>query len=257
MNEETLTSDYQHFADKDAIVHVIEKKADGVVALVEAHGIEIPGHVSAAADAARESALALLLIWVCGFILKISQGELFIFLLSFSSAWIVWKSGRSAWLAWSRLERLHRVIDEEKYEIEHHRDQERIELTALYKAKGFEGKLLQDVIDVLMSDDNKLLKVMLQEELGLALEAHEHPLKQSVGAAIGAFCSCCVCLLLTYFFSLFGMFIASFSLIGLAALVSARFEKNRIIPAIVWNLSIGILSVGFVYYILSLLMIVD
>ncbi len=35
-----------------------------------------------------------------------------------------------------------------------------------------------------MADDNRLLRVMLEEELGLTLEAYEHPLKQAFGALL-------------------------------------------------------------------------
>ncbi len=90
--------------------------------------------------------------------------------------------GRSAWLGWSRLERLHRILAQEKWEIEHNREQEREELGVLYAAKGFEGKLLEDVLDVLMADGDRLLKVMVEEELGLTLESQVHPLKQGLGA---------------------------------------------------------------------------
>ncbi len=42
-------------------------------------------------------------------------------LLIFSAGWVVWKTARSALLGWARIERLHRVIEEERWEIEHHR----------------------------------------------------------------------------------------------------------------------------------------
>jgi hypothetical protein len=107
---------------------------------------------------------------------------LFLMLSLFSFGWAVWKTGRSALLGWGRMERLHRLIEEERWEIQHHRAQERRELGEMYRAKGFDGKLLEEVLDVLMSDDNRLLKVMLEEELGLTLEAYEHPLRQAIGA---------------------------------------------------------------------------
>src|SRR5262249_44443752 len=129
------------------------------------------------ADAARETCLALALLWLFGLHWAA--------LLIFSGAWLIWKTGRSAWLGWSRIERLHRIVAQEKWEIEHHRQQEREELGALYAAKGFEGKLLEDVLDVLMADNDRLLRVMVEEELGLSLHSQEHPLKQATGAFLG------------------------------------------------------------------------
>ena len=93
----------------------------------------------------------------------------------FSIGWLFWKLGRSSLLGWARLERLHRLIQQEQWEIEHHRAQEKEELTAMYHQKGLTGKLLEQVIEVLMADDNRLLRVMLEEELGLTLETYEHP----------------------------------------------------------------------------------
>src|SRR6185295_12766345 len=81
------------------------------------------------------------------------------------------------------------VLEQERWEIEHHRQQERDELKELYRAKGFEGKLLEDVLDVLMADDDRLLKVMLEEEMGLQLAQLDHPMKQGLGAAFGALVS--------------------------------------------------------------------
>jgi len=156
--------------------------------------------------------------------------------------------GRSAWLGWSRLERLHRLVAEEKWEIDHHRDQEREELAALYEAKGFKGKLLEDVMDVLMADDDRLLRVMLEEELGLSLEKQEHPIKQGLGAGLGSVVAFLVCIIFTLIIPDFGMVIGSFCTVGAAAALSAQYERNRKISAIVWNLGIMILAIGCTYF---------
>lgn len=253
MNE-NISSLPSHFGNKEALEHVIEKRAEGVMAFSEAHGTEIPGHLSAAADTARETTLALLLIWMGISLFELPFRGSLVILLCFGIAWGIWKTGRSAWLAWSRLERLHRVIEQEKFEIEHHREQERSELAVLYKAKGFEGKLLEDVLDVLMADGDRLLKVMLEEELGLTLGAHEHPLKQALGAFIGWLSSALIFLSLFLFFSSSNMVFVSLGTIGFAAALSAKYEKNRIIAAIVWNLSLAVLCLGFIYFISRLLL---
>ena len=48
-----------HFKDKDPVQHVVEKQAQGIVDGVEIHGREIPGHIFAAFDAAKDSALLI------------------------------------------------------------------------------------------------------------------------------------------------------------------------------------------------------
>ena len=88
---------------------------------------------------------------------------------------------------------------------------------------------------------------MLEEELGLTLEAYEHPLKQ----ALGAFCGLpsaqrFVCLG-------FGRFPASAFPrcrrdIAIFAAISAKLERNRIWNSIVWNLAIVGLVAGWIHF---------
>ena len=237
-----------HFEGKEAIGHVAEAQAKGLISSTETHGAEIPGHISAGADSARETAIALLVIW-----LMLSQTHVSFYasleiLAIFSLGWSVWKAGRSSWLAWSRLERMHRIVEQERWEIQHHRKQEREELTELYQAKGFEGKLLEDVIEVLMADDERLLKVMVEEELCLSLGTHEHPLKQALGAFIGVIAASLLCLSGFWVYPALGMWIASAASLVAAASLSAYYEGNRMIPAICWNIGLGAMTSGTAYF---------
>lgn len=238
-----------HFKGKEAISHVAEAQAQGIISSAEIHGAEIPGHISAGADAARDTSLVLASLWIL--LTPLPLANILSLLLIFAGAWLIWKTGRSAWLGWSRMERLHRIVAQEKWEIEHHRQQEREELKALYAAKGFEGKLLEDVLDVLMADGDRLLRVMVEEELGLSLEAYEHPLKQAAGAAIGCLAASALCLSGLWLSPSLGLLIASFIGLSAAAAIAAYHERNRLIPAIVWNLGLGVLSLGFLYFFLN------
>lgn len=236
-----------HFKGKEAIEHVVEAQAKGILATAEVHGTEIPGHISSGADAARETGVVLLVIWLILSQTNLSFTTIFEILGIFSFSWIVWKAGRSAWLAWSRLERMHRVVEQERWEIQHHRSQERDELKELYRAKGFEGQLLEDVIDVLMADEDRLLKVMVEEELCLSLGTHEHPLKQAIGAAAGTIAASALCFIFFYGFPANGLWVGSFLTLAIAAAISAYYEGNRLVPAIVWNVGIGALTCGSAY----------
>lgn len=241
---------HSHFNSKDPVEHVAEMQAKGIIDASEIHGAEIPGHLSAFSDANKETAIILVLLWLLFSSYFTLNENLFVPLALFSISWLTWKAGRSAWLGWSRLERLHRVVAQEKWEIDHHRDQERDELTALYRAKGFEGKLLEDVIDTLMADGDRLLKVMIEEELGLSLETQEHPLKQSLGAAIGVIFASTIFLSSLYFLSSTGILISTILLIIFSAFISSYYEKNRFTPAIVWNCGIAALSYSVLYYLI-------
>lgn len=240
-----------HFAGKNPLQHVIDARRKGKLAASEIHGTELPGHYSAAADSAKETALLLILLWTLLAELKVPSFQWIILL--FLSAWLVWKIGRSAILGWTRLERLHRLIEEERWEIEHHRPQEKEELKALYAAKGFSGKLLDEVVEVLLSDDNRLLQVMLEEELGLSLETYEHPLKQAAGAGLGVILASSVIAMGLFILPVWGALASAAAIIATAAGTIAHLEKNRLLPAIIWNLAVAALSGGCAYFLGQLL----
>lgn len=228
-----------HFKGKSPIAHVFEARAKGKEALEETHGIELPGHYSAALDAGKETAIVFTLLWI----LLPDSPQL---LLLIGAGWFLWKTGRSACLGWARLERLHRLIEEERWEIEHRRPQEREELKALYQAKGFSGQMLEEVIDVLMADDNRLLQVMLEEEMGLSLEVQEHPLKQAFGAGLGVALSFAF-LIGSLALPGWGLPLTAALLIASSSYFAASFEKNRPLSAVVWNLAVASLACGVVY----------
>lgn len=229
------TKDHAHFHGKQPLEHVLAARIKGQIATDEIHGAEMPGHLSAFADAAKETSLLFLLFWSH----LSAQG-----VLIFACGWLIWRTGRSALLGYSRLERMHRVIEEERWEIEHHRPQEKEELRALYQAKGFSGHLLDEAVEVLMADDNRLLQVMLQEELGFRIESEEHPLKQAVGAFAGVFASGTLMVLALIFLPSVSAFIVAGSVIVFAAGYAAKRQKNRVTPAIVWNLACALLAAG-------------
>lgn len=242
-----------HFKGKDALQHMVEVQATGKFASSEIHGAETPGYIFAATDAARETALAMLVMSLILSHFEFVYDQVFVMLFAFAASFIFWKMGRAAWLSWSRLERLHRVMDEERREIEQNRSQEREELKALYNAKGFSGKLLDEVVDVLMADGDRALRVMLEEEMGFRLEENEHPLIQGLGAAAGALFAA-VCLLLaqasesSLIVSASAVFVFSVS-----SFITARCEQNKVIPATVWNLGIGLFAYLVAFYTMQLL----
>lgn len=237
-----------HFKGKTIPQHLLDARMRGAMASAEIHGIELPGHIAAGADAAKEMSIVFLLLWIL-----FQEGpELWQVLVLFTVGYTLWKAGRSAFLGWSRLERLHRVIEEERFEIEHHRDQEREELKEMYRAKGFSGKLLDEVVEVLMADDNRLLKVMLEEELGLTLESYEHPLKQSIGAAVGALIAAVLGLASLQLNPEYGIPFLSILILSSATAITCKLEKNRILSSVIWTLSLTLLSCGAAFFISKL-----
>ncbi len=236
---------HNHFQGKEPLDHVVEARRKGKLAASEIHGEELSGHYSAAGSSAKETALIIILVLALFTDIQTIDPRL---LLTFLLGWLVWKTGSSAILGWRRLERLHRVIEEERWEIEHHRPQERQELTALYAAKGFAGKQLEEVIDVLMADDNRLLQIMLEEELGLSLESFEHPLKQAAGAATGVIIASSLLLLALFTLPLTGVFLCAGLVIAISAGITAYLERNEVLTATIWNLAAAALAGGCTYF---------
>ncbi len=234
-----------HFKGKKAIQHVIDAHIKGRLITEDTHGHEISGSISSFCDTAKDISVIMCLLSVVTMIFF--KNSFFIFSLFFIGL-IIWKTGRSALLGRSRLQRLHRLIEEERWEIEHHRDQEREELKALYEAKGFSGTLLEEIIDVLMADDNRLLQVMLEEEMGLVLQSYDHPLKQACGAFLGSLFSSLLLFLGFYLFSFYGVFISALIIIALSSAFVAKWEKNQIFNAMIWNLGITLIASLSTYY---------
>lgn len=240
----------EHFQGQSVYEHLKSARERGALAVAETHGTELPGHLFAGSDSANETALAYLILWAIGSALSM---DLFYLFLGFGLGWLIWKTGRSALIGWARLERLHRLIEEERYEIEHHREQEREELREMYSAKGFSGKLLDEVTDVLMADDNRLLRVMLEEELGLTLEAFEHPLKQAFGAFVGALVCACIACFSYYFFPSYGIPIIVALILIITSKLTARFEKRRQITNVIWNLALAAFASAGAYFLTRLI----
>ncbi len=239
-----------HFNGQDAVTHVANAQAEGLISAAEIHGTEIPGPITAGADAARDTSFLMLILSLIlsSLVPQINPvTPLFLFLIGY----LIFRVGRSAWLGWFRLERLHRVLEQEKWEIEHNREQERTELKELYRAKGFEGQLLEDVTDVLMADGNRLLKVMVEEELGLSLQNVEHPLKQGLGAGMGVLAAGITSLLTLIYFSPLIFLMTNLSIIGSSAAMTAFYAKNNKIAALIWNIAFCLLSYFFIQFLLQ------
>jgi len=235
---------HDHFKGKSALEHLKDARVRTAQETGASHGVEAPGHLLSGSDAAKETALITTLVWLVLTFFEVPANHRMLMLALGLLGWIIWKVGRSALLAWARLGKLHRVISEEKREIEVNREQEREELTEMYEARGFSGKLLEDVIDVLMADDNRLLQVMLEEELGLSLESYVHPLKQAFGCFIGVVASSILLWISLALFSTLGLIIMGLLVVIVAAWITARLDRNAPLPEIIWNLAIYTISSG-------------
>lgn len=235
----------EHFEGKNAYEHILQKKSE---IASEIHGEELPGHYGAFLDAARDASILLVAFCTIALASGLSLRQTTFTLVLLTLIWTIWKTIRSTWFSWSLLERLHRVLQEERYEIEHHREQEKEELTALYASKGLQGELLEDVIHVLMADDERLLKVMMEEEMGLNLEHYEHPLKIGAGAALGSLLTGSVLIVCQWLLPYFGLMALAIIIFCSAGILMAKLQKNDRLSALIWNFGAAIVVVGVSYF---------
>ncbi len=237
-----------HFKGKDPLQHIAQVQAEGRMISSEIHGAETSGMIFAFQDASRDIAMAFLILVTSFSFLELAKEQALALIGVFCLAYAIWKFARSTLLSWSRMQRLHRVVQEEKFEIENNRGEERQELLALYQAKGFQGKLLDDVVDVLMADSDRLLRVMLEEEMGFRLEENEHPLVTGFFAGLGAIVTGILCAISYAYFQIQGSIFMVLLILAISSYVSSTIEHNRRIPNIVWNVSIGILCYALAHY---------
>ncbi len=96
--------------------------------------------------------------------------------------------------------------NQEFHEIRHWPKGEREEVRQIYSKKGFEGELLEQIVEVITSDKQRWVDTMLQEEHGLALRDHN-----AVRAGVATF--------------------AAFNLVGLIPLLP--YLGNWLVPGLV------------------------
>ena len=242
-----------HFGSKSVLDHLKAARAKGKAATEAHHALEAPGHLMGGADGARESALVILVISILFHENAIPTEKMLAILSMVMFALILWRSGRGALLGWNRLERLDKLVADEKYEIEHNREEEKAELTEMYRAKGFSEPLLTKVIDVLMADDNKLLGVMLEEELGVSLESYEHPLKQALGSGVGVFLASSALIGGFMIDPFYGPVAAAYIVIFVASAIMAKIEKIQLVNAVIWNMSLTFMATMGAYFLTKFL----
>ena len=79
---------------------------------------------------------------------------------------------------------LDKRIATERFEIEHEPEEEREELRAIYRNKGFTGPLLQRVVNHLTSNQERWHRAMVHDELGVVEDTAINPWLQGVQIGI-------------------------------------------------------------------------
>lgn len=226
-------SNNNHIKEKTVIEHLASARKKGYLASVELHNFVFSSKLFSFLDAFGDALVLFCLIY-----------------LSFHSifwplgiGFALWRGLKLCLQGFMRLERLHFLIKEEKYEIENNRDEEKQELLAIYEAKGFKQPMLEEVVATLMADDNRLLQVMLEEEMGISFETLDHPVVTGFMAFLGTIGA----LLSTYALSFipYGTLGGGIIFILLRAIYETRKQKLPSFTNITWSLA----SVIFVFFV--------
>ena len=73
----------------------------------------------------------------------------------------------------------HRIATEQ-YEVEHEPEEERAELREIYQRKGFQGPLLDRVVNYLTADKKRWHQAMVHDELGVVEDTTSNPVWQGL-----------------------------------------------------------------------------
>ncbi|MEN7546712.1 VIT1/CCC1 transporter family protein [Rapidithrix thailandica] len=101
----------------------------------------------------------------------------------------------------SELENYRKHKRVEYWEVEHMPEEEKEEIRQIYREKGFEGELLEEVVQVITSDKDRWVNVMMKDELGM-IPDHKSPLATATTTFL-SFLAVGFIPLLSYVFSYF------------------------------------------------------
>lgn len=93
-------------------------------------------------------------------------------------------------------------MNKEKKEMKEIPDIEKEEIRQIYRQKGFKGKLLEEVVEVITSNEKVWLETMMNEELQLAPVENARPLKAALIVGVSTIVGSFIPLLPFLFFSI-------------------------------------------------------
>jgi len=136
--------------------------------------------------------------------------------------------------------------------IQNHREHEIEELYEFYEAKGFEGEILDTIVETIAADDQILLDEMMMAEFGVIEEQRRSPITATLVVGIAFFIGSIPPVLPFFFVSktINGIIISSIaSIIGLYGVgaVKAFYARSKPLRAGVENLLLGAAGAAVTY----------
>ncbi len=205
---------------------------------------------------ARDGIMVVWLVWLAmrGLDLSVQTGPI---LLSAGLGISLYLGMSTSIATRLRLRFYESELERERLEIETNPEQEREEVRILYAAKGFQEPLLSQITDILCADDDRLLKLMMEEELGLFIRHINHPLLVGLWNGAGAAMATLVLATPVCFqpasTTRFWVPGAAAGLLIVLGFASARLTSRSAVEAIATWLGTAVVAGGFVYYFAALL----
>jgi VIT1/CCC1 family predicted Fe2+/Mn2+ transporter len=156
----------------------------------------------------------------------------------------------------SERERYHKHKSIEYWEVDHLPESEKDEIREIYKSKGFEGDLLEQVVQKITEDKDRWVDVMMKEELEMA-EERKSPLKMGLVTFISFFILGSIPLLvyiLDFIFKpglnlfLISCLLTTLCFIGIGFLKSKVNHTGRVV-SIVETVSLGGIAAVLAYFV--------
>ncbi|UZD22522.1 VIT1/CCC1 transporter family protein [Algoriphagus halophytocola] len=144
----------------------------------------------------------------------------------------------------------------ERWEIENLPDTEREEIAEIYRAKGFEGELLEKVVDKITSNKELWVAEMMKDELNL-LEDEKSPFKTGLATFISFIIVGFIPLLVylwTFFYPMdINVFLWTSVLTGLAFVVvgvlKSIVNQTSVVKSVAETLALGVLAAVVAFYV--------
>lgn len=146
----------------------------------------------------------------------------------------------------------------EYWEVDHMPEKERAEIREIYENKGFEGALLEQVVDVICSDRDRWVDVMMKEELEMQEETKSPFAMGAVTFASFLLVGLIPLLVYVYDYSVDGwdgdLFLWSCSMTGMAFIIigflKARVTQNNVLKGMSETVFLGA-AAAFLSYIVG------
>ena len=200
---------------------------------------------------ARDTLLLLWLIWVAlqGFGNPPFTGLMLVAMCIALAVMIGISTGRSTD---AQVQHYAQELDRERAEIRDSFEHECEEVRALYAAKGFREPLLSQIVDTLAADEDRLLKVMMEEELGLFMHHVQHPLIVGLWNFAGALAAGLTLALPLLWFTpeaaRLWIVAGGCGLLAVLAIVSARATGRAAIEFFTVGVLMAVVTGGIVYF---------